>query len=181
MHSNKTLNILLLLSLCCVLTWSSVTPARVFKKIQPDGTVVYSDEPSPGAEEIEVKPLPSYNLPPVKPSSTPRTVKLSPPEEEEKGYKSFAITSPTHDSTINHGSGIFSVTLSSKPSLKEKHKIQVMLDGKPVGPASRSSVFNLSNVDRGMHTLTAKIVDEKGKPLISSQPVTIHMRRPTVK
>ena len=76
--------------------------------------------------------------------------------------------------------GVVTIQVSVTPALDPKHKIQVTLDGKPIGPPASGTSFNLSNVDRGTHTLGASILDESGTAIRSSTSVTFHMRRPTV-
>ena len=166
------------LALCCLsacLLVSQPTLAKVYKKVLPDGTVVFSDAPTEGSEEIEVKPLPSINLPPIKPfTPSPKSTPGVAPEV----YKSFSISSPSHDETINHGAGNFSVSLKVSPELIPKHKIQVLLDGQPIGPAASTTVFNLTHVDRGTHTISARIISQRGKTVKTTPTITIHMRRP---
>ena len=172
----------LLLCASCVVLAATAVQAEIFKSVDKDGNVTFSDKASAkaGSETSEVKLNHSNTVPAVE-----TTIKLSPeasnaPQENQISYQGIVITTPINDSAIEHGPGNFSVGVRVVPALAAGHKVQVLLDGAPVGaPVSGYSV-PVSNVDRGTHSLVAQIVDGNGRILKSSPSSTVHVFRPSV-
>lgn len=133
----------------------------VYKTVDENGNVIFTDKPSEEALEIKIKDLDnSINNP------NPGRYKASAqkPEEEDK-YESFAVTSPENGAGIRSNSGNVSISVSLAPSLNSGHKIIISMDGKEVGSGTSVS---LQNVDRGTHSITARVVDGNGKTHIST-------------
>lgn len=151
--------------------------ADVYKSINADGEVVYSDTPTQGAEVVEMPELPTYTPPPV---TEPVAVKDEP--AETAAYNELAFLKPENDATIRSNEGIINAELKLSPQLRlrSKHRIQFYLDGEPYGEPGTSIRTTMGNVDRGEHTLTASVLDSSGEELISSDPVIVHLHRMTI-
>ena len=90
--------------------------AEVYKRVMPDGSIVFSDQADPQAEKIEVTPMqtiPSDRHLLKKTTPTPR-----PQQKKILNYTSLEIISPEDDSVIWDNSGTVKITLSSDPSLQ---------------------------------------------------------------
>ncbi len=70
--------------------------------------------------------------------------------------------------------------MDTKPKLRPGDLLQLMFDNKPLGPPRKTTVFALKDINRGSHTLAAKIVDSKGNVLATSDTITIFMQQPRV-
>lgn len=154
-----------------------IVQAAVYKSINERGEVVYSDQPAPGAEKMQLPELPTYKAPPVpKFSSTPEK------KPETSPYDSLAIVAPENDATVRNNLGVLQVRVALKPALISKagHKIQFYLDGQPYGTPITNTVIGFSNLDRGTHTLSASIVNSTGQTVMSSGEVTFHMHRESI-
>ena len=152
--------------------------AGVYKRVNPDGSVEFTDVPEEiGQKPIEVAPSSSYSPPPLQKPPPPATPSA---KQAVTRYESVSITSPSNDSTIRDNEGKISVTVESKPGLQKDHIYLLKMDGKQVGEGS-SKVFPLNNVDRGSHNFTVQIIDKDKKMLIESKTVTVHLHRAFVK
>lgn len=152
-------------------------PKKIYKQKQPDGTVIYTDEPGPDAEEVRVQKLPTYAPPPKSPGFTP----YQPPRETQspdRAYERFAISSPGNDEAIRDNTGNITVSVSLSPGLDAGHQIEYLLDGVLVESTGATSI-QLQNVDRGSHAITARVVDHRGAVLDESS-VTVHLQRTSV-
>jgi hypothetical protein len=150
--------------------------ADIYKSINADGEVVYSDKPEKGAEQLEMQPLPSYTPPPQNTAiSLPAQSAVQPPPQ----YRSFALVSPVHEATIRNNLGTIEVTASLEPALltREGHRIQYFLDGIAQGDATDSSTLTLTNIDRGEHQLSASVVDAQGGILMETPLTTVFVKR----
>jgi hypothetical protein len=151
--------------------------AGVYKRVNPDGSVEFTDVPEEiGEKPIEVAPSSSYSPPPQ-----PKTTTLPPAvNEAEFRYESVSITSPANDSTIRDNAGNISISVDSKPGLMKDHHYLLKMDGKPAGEGS-SKTFSLNNIDRGSHSFIIQILDKDKKVLIESNAVVVHLHRASVK
>lgn len=163
--------LLLLISLSC-----GYAQAAIYKWTLPDGTVVFSDQPHPDAEEIDVPKAQTFT-PPPRPTNTEPPI--TPKPESVAGYTNIAITAPVNDATIRENSGKVEIHVASAPPLQTQagHKILIRIDGKSIGDPSTTQQFVLDNIDRGTHTLQTSILDASGKTLIESETVTFHLQR----
>ena len=147
--------------------------AGVYMQKNPDGSVEFTDAPtSPEAKEIQLKPNTSYTPPPAPAAQTSRPAT----QDRSTGYDSISITQPADDVAIRENAGNVSVSIALSPALKDKHSLNLKLDGS-VAASGPQTQFLLSNVDRGTHTLQADVVDEHGTVLLSSKPITFHLLR----
>ncbi|MEE8261250.1 MAG: DUF4124 domain-containing protein [Gammaproteobacteria bacterium] len=166
--------LLLILGLAVSCSVSAVT----YRWVDEQGNVVYSDKPHPGAEVIEEKEVQTIHAPPV-PPITPRE-STAPPAVA--GYERVAVVSPEDDTQIRENAGNVTVTITVEPALQTKlgHKLALFVDGAQFSEPSTATQFQLINMDRGTHTLEAKIIGSDGEVIISSPPSEFHLLRHSV-
>jgi Bacterial Ig domain/Domain of unknown function (DUF4124) len=167
------------LSLALLLTLPAIGLAAtpVYKTVNPDGSISYSDESTPSAEVMMVEPVPTvpaYIPPPSTASETKDTEKKARPI-----YSRVSIVAPPNGETFHSGSGNLEVKVDMSPDLRPNHRVKIEIDGNLVTEQRKTS-FSLSNVDRGTHTLTATILDDKANELATAS-TTFTLHRPTIK
>ena len=148
--------------------------AEVYKSINADGEVVYSDRPTQGAERVKMPALPSYTPRPLR---TPG--RSAPALEQQLQYERFSITRPANDATIRNNLGTVEIATRLVPALLTAlgHRIQYYLDGVAHGALHDSTTLTLSNVERGEHRLSVSVVDATGTVLISTAETTVFVKR----
>ena len=165
-----------LLSLFLCLLMPPYTQAAIYKIVDEEGNVHYSDQPSPGAKEVDLPP-PSVYTPPKMTNPTRSVVEQ---KDSRTVYQGLRILTPKNDEAIRSNNGDLSVRLEVKPRLKRRqgHRLVLLLDGKPVEVKGTSHQFN--NLDRGTHTLSARVEDRNGSILIEADPITFHLLRNSI-
>ncbi len=160
--------------LLCVLP--ALSSAAVYKWVDADGAVHFSDVPREGAEEVHVPPPQTYEAPSL-PPITPRAE----PVVDPAAYTRFVQVTPATDENIWDNTGTITVNFAAEPPLQTDrgHQLVVLVDGQARPAVSDSSVI-LENIDRGSHTLQGQIVDARGDVLISSDTTTVHLHRQSV-
>lgn len=156
----------------------SLSHGAMYKWTNSAGEIIYSDTPpNENTEEIILPKL--TTTPAVKYKSKPKSQET--PEEKTKAtsYSSFKLLAPVKDAIIRDNGGNVQVNLSLKPSLDTKagHSISIMVDGTTKISNSKQATATLSNIDRGTHTVSAKIQDSKGKVLKTSNSVSFTVYR----
>jgi hypothetical protein len=173
----KLLKSLLFVALCSL--WSGVASAAIYKTIDEHGNVVFSDEPSSGAEPVDLPPLPTYTAPRFR-SAPPGNTDTSGPGAS--GYSRLEIQQPGPDATVRDNTGAVAVTAAIEPKLNRAagHRLQFFLDGQPIGNAGTSASTTFSDVDRGAHEVAVAVQDAGGKELKRSASVTFYLHRQSV-
>jgi hypothetical protein len=162
---------LLLISL--IFCFGALAQEKVYKKVNPDGSVEYSDQPIQGSEIMNVPKGSTFTMPET-PASTPAPA--SPAEETSVKYDSLEITQPENDKAIRSNNGTLTALARVMPPLAPDNRFRWKMDGNIVQDVNAPEL-RLNNVDRGSHTLQAEIVDANGKVIIASDSVTFHMMR----
>ena len=144
----------------------------IYKTVDDNGNVIFTDtQPTdqPG-ETVNLRPLtPMPSLSPSRPIPTSIT------EPTRKLYSRFTITRPDHNATIRDQETI-TVNIATSPRVLFGHTVRLRLNGKVVAESRRQSTFELKEVERGSHTLTAEIVDSQ-QQVIRSTSHTIFVHR----
>lgn len=154
---------------------ASAASADVYRSVDEDGNIIYSDTPSEGAEKIELREAQTVESQPGTESFEYEPPKSDPPPR----YKEIAITSPQDDEAVRANSGDITIQISINPSLRVGDKLVLFMDGKEVA-SGRATSISLENVNRGTHTLSARVVGRDGKTLVSSESVKFHLLRHSV-
>jgi hypothetical protein len=142
---------------------------QVFKWIDTEGKVHYSDRPVAGAEAlgglpIQKSPPPQRNPIPGQPSPGP--------------YAQFDIVAPADNATLSDADGNVQVGLLLDPALMEGHRLQILTDGAPASGDVPGTQLRISGLPLGSHQLQAQILDSSGTPIASSAIVHFHLRKP---
>jgi len=165
-----------LLSLIFIITLLTshafATSTKIYVWRNDDGVLVFSDSPKPGAEEVEIKE-------PNTSSSVDTSVLDLTPKVIKDDYQ-VEINQPAENATIRDNTGSVYVSGRIKPVFKRGLKIQLYLDEEPYEKPQTHSMFVLRNIDRGEHVIKMKLLDEKGKIIALSKPVTFYMHRASV-
>jgi hypothetical protein len=159
---------------------STPLSAEIYRQVDEQGNVTYTDEPSDRspAEEVKVKPVTTVTLPKPEAVREPEQLRER-AESEGAAYSDLRFTAPEDNQAFHSGNGDVSFQVTSSPGLKNGHKSEVTLDGQPVGQ-SRSGTVMVQNVYRGTHEAGVNIVDSSGVTIKSGESITFTIHRPSV-
>jgi len=155
--------------------------SQIYKYKDKDGNTVFSDTKPPdaqpeGVEQVELKATNSA----APTATTQRPPAPKTPSAQAKKY-SDRIISPASGSTIPMGPGNFSVTANLIPPLSSGERVQLLVDGAPMGEPQRGGSWQLSNVFRGEHTLIVQRTNSSGDVLHTSEPTIVYVLRPSIR
>jgi hypothetical protein len=177
-----------------VFAWLVSLPAiaAVYKTVDENGNVTYTDQPpEAGAVPIKLRELsiisPQERPKPAKVEGQPDTgdgiadgqVEVTNLRDLKRGYNDFAIVSPLDDQQFIGTQNVASVSWTTRYRLQEGMVVVLFLDG-VAQPATTSSIIRLNDVWRGEHTVSAEILDARGRKIATASPVTFHMRQYSV-
>jgi hypothetical protein len=157
----------------------TASAADVWKWVDSSGVTHYSDQPVPGATKIEIR---SGNVAESVPANAgaPRSATSDSPADATR-YRDFAIYRPEVDQSIINTGGQVNVEIRVVPAVQPLHTLSLYLDGKLVtGSPPNSLSYVLTEVPRGVHSVTAVITDQTGKTIQETPPVGFNVRQESI-
>ena len=159
-----------------ILAVSSNVQAAVYKKVDADGNVSFSDVPDKSAQLINVAPLSTVAA--LSPEQIAKTLKsddtVQPASNRAENY-TLTIISPTPDQTFQRAADAFSANVQVKPDLKNGDRLVLLVDGK-----TSSDQIPAGELDRGTHQLEAKVLSANGR-VLTSKVVSFNVQQSSVK
>ena len=157
---------------------TGLAPAQtgVYRWVEPDGTVTFTDQSRPGAEKIEIQAPQTVPPPEAVRKALRANSERAEPAASGAAYTQFAIVSPSDDEAVRSNNGDVNIALSLEPALHADHAIVVSMDGQAIGKGSSTSL-QLENLPRGTHTVQATVVDAAGTEIIRTDTVSFHVLR----
>lgn len=138
------------------------------------GVVHYSDTKVPGAERVTLPSPPTIGT--VAPSATAAPV---PPPAPFK-YSECVVVAPGNDQVFNAVNSV-AATVRISPRLLQEHRLQVLLDEAAYAAWPGGMLTSkIDNINRGTHTLSVVVLDEKKQPVCTGPAVTFHVRQPSL-
>jgi hypothetical protein len=153
---------------------AQVGVAQVYKHVDENGNITFTDKPPADAELIEIRSPNSISAP----VAIEYHQEAAPKAEVAEGY-TVKITAPANETIIARGPGNFSVSASVTPGLQAESRLQLLIDGAARGEPQSGTSWALTNVFRGTHALEIAVVNAKGKQLAKSAPITVYVFRPS--
>lgn len=168
---------IILKSLLLALIYTFSANAAVYKGVDEDGNVIYSDTPINNAKKFTPPSLTIMDAPKVQ----PKKEVSEDAETDEFKYTKFSITAPKNDEVIWNNPQL-TVALKLKPALNVEagHTTWLLMDGKVLVKKSRSLLLQIGRADRGEHKLQAQIRDKKGKIIKRTKTVIVHIKNTVV-
>ena len=166
---------------------ATISAEGFYKWKDARGNIQYGDKPPANnmAERIDLPKLTVIDnyadqWKPLKFEGDQQSLNNQQPQQQSKKpsgntYSKLAFIAPKAGQSIRANDGDVSAMLSIKPPLKKGHEIAFFIDGKEVAKGT-ARTNNFANLNRGAHTISAKIIDKKGRELKSSS-VSFNVQR----
>lgn len=149
----------------------------IYRTLDADGNVVFTDNPpdKKRAEEVKVGPTNTMDSPPPERRAEPRgDAPPEPPPVADNGYQTVSISAPSAGANLRiPQDNPIQVQVSLSPSLKSGHRLVILDNGTPL----EGTAMDFPNP--GEHTLIAQVRDGDGTVLIESRPVVFYVMRTT--
>ena len=149
--------------------------AVVYRWVDADGVIHYSDQATPGAEKIFTS---APNSASAGAARSPAASTQAPKATGGLDYTEFSIIAPAPDQTF-FGDDVIAVRLSLAPSLKDDQNITWHLNGTQLENPPDAVSFTMPHLDRGTYNLAATITDQRTGESQTSNNVTFFVRQPS--
>ncbi len=162
-HQKASRWIFVLIALTAI---SVVRADPIYKSRDASGAPVFSDQGSQSAEEIELKPIQTYqSSETIEPQRKAEQV-----DESAFRYQTLLITSPADGEPVRDNTGNLQVAFLIEPGVQRGHVVELMLDDTSAGFVRGSGEMLLTNVDRGNHQLRLRVTLAKSGELLQEGP-----------
>ncbi len=158
----------------------NATHAGLYKGLDADGNISYSDTPFENAEKITPPPI-SVIEPQKVPAADDENEDEKDSKQKETRYKKLKISSPKHQQTIwNTPDLTVAVQITPALDIKQGHRIWLLMDGKALVKRSKSTLMQITRADRGQHDLQVQVRNKSGKILKSSRKIIVHIKNSVI-
>jgi len=160
--------------------------AQVYKVVDKDGNVTYTDQPpETGAEPVELRELsiverPEYQADKIKAQEDAGAdaEKVLTLRELQRMYRGFRLTSPVPEQSFWGTENMATISWSAGQPLQPGMQVQITLDGKQMEPTTQATMTT-DRMDRGEHTVSAVLLDASGRVVSRAEPVTFFIKQQT--
>lgn len=155
----------------------AVIAADIYKSVDEQGRVIYTDKPS-GDQPAQKVDLPPVNtLPPE-----PRTHQPAPTINRAARQQLYEvkIVSPKNNATLTAEQRDLGIAVTLDRPLEPNHWLLFFMNGELLEETQSNSVF-IEEITRGSHTITVEVIDNKGASLGTSEQIVVNVIRPRVK
>ncbi len=155
------------------LVWCFSANAEIYRWVDQDGHVQFSDRWSQGAEKFaaQKQPNPAVQVPAALQPASPDMLFLGP-------YTALEILAPAADETLSLDAQGLPVSLMVDPTLIAGHQMAVLLNDTALPVQRAATQFKLTGAALGSHRLQIRITADDGRIVAQSSPHSFHVQKP---
>ena len=142
---------------CLLLALALPASAQIYKYTDANGNTVFTNQPPDGAAAESVN-LPPTNTVEMQIPSIPADTSGDTSAQSAAPSSVLRLTGIPDDEAMRANNGTFVVGVNIQPRLQPGHQLRLILDGEPYGQASNVPSLQLTNVERGEHSLAVAVV-----------------------
>jgi hypothetical protein len=159
------------MSLAC----SVALATTVYKWVDDNGVIHYSDQPHANAEKIQVQGAQTYSAS----AATMRSPSQSAPRAAPAAnpYKGCAIVQPVDQQNLPNVDSVL-VRVVSEPMPRAEDRVFITMDGQGLNGGQATGLsFNVTPIDRGEHSVSAQIRGPSDEVLCRATPVSFFVQQ----
>jgi len=136
---------------------------KLYKIVDKNGKIYYSDQPQEGAKEIQSTPMQSIQMKLPKIEQQQSNYEHGEPRDPNAGYyDALGFLNLQNKGVIRNNGGVVMLTATVEPGLSKAHFLQFFIDGKAVGDRQKASQFQADNINYGTHSAYFQVVTATG-------------------
>lgn len=155
----------------CLSLLAAEASARIYKVVQPDGSVMFTNEPGAGGEPVNLRQ--TTIIPGL--SSGRKSTPAYLVQSGDVHYAALAIVSPQEGYRLEDPAATLMVSLAALPALGANDEVRLLVDGEPWGVSGPILGFELADLAEGSHTLQAQVLAPSGEVKKASRTITVHI------
>jgi hypothetical protein len=168
---NQSKRLIVLIILGLVFSFS-VNAEKIYKTINKDGSVTYSDQASPGAIEVDF----ASNTTTIVQNAVAKTKQLKTIRQKKKIEHTLSVMTPSEGATIRNVNGTVTISATVTPNAAGHYELS--LHDQKLRSASGS--FLVEGLPRGEYSYQINFVRTSGKVIASSPVRRFFVHKPSV-
>jgi hypothetical protein len=143
---------------------ANVASAGLYKWKDADGNTHYTDRKPAETDQFEIVPelvIRAGGRDPLAPQAP---------------YEQFIISSPAENEIIRSSGDAVDVSVDITPPLTEDNFLQLYVDGSKAGDKTKTTRLTIQQLGKGIHRLSAEIVDDSDAVVMSAGTVSFEFR-----
>ena len=179
MHKGMTPAVRTLLVVLGIFVAAPVAVAEIYKIVNPDGTVTYTDQrPGPGAEAVDLPPLSvvetdiDTSIVTERPETGGGATSL---RDLRRQFKDFRIPQPQNEETFWGTGNTVTIGWGASKPIPETMSVALFVDGKKQAVEPSGSVT--LTLARGEHQAYAELRDANGRLVTKTETVTFFVKQ----
>ncbi len=158
--------------------------AQVYKTVDADGNVSYTDRPpAEGAKPVVLAPISVIEVPVYagKAISNKAANEEAEPSlrDMRRNYRDFAIVAPRADESVWQSNAVINVAWSARYKLQPGMTVTISVNGQEYVTTTQRMI-PVEGLERGAHTITAELKDLKNRKIATAKPVSFYVRQPNI-
>jgi hypothetical protein len=155
---------------------------EVYRWVDDEGIVHYSDRPQEGAETVMLSDAQTFSTPARRAGGDGRaTAQSDAAGEQAPAYARLEIVNPKQEEVLWNIGGQLDVSLRAQPRIQAGHTVFLIMDGREVQRLPRGRLqARLSDVYRGTHTLHAEVRDGGGRTIATSASIQFTVQQTSI-
>lgn len=141
--------------------------ADVYKHVDENGNVTFSDKPREGSEKVKIRNASSRGN--SSEDLTDEPIDDRPPEVAVK-YGNLEILTPKEGKVVDPATDTVQIILLPTPALGENDELVINVDGRDINKG-REVNLSVKNLPSGDHTVYGRIINSAGETVIESTKV----------
>jgi hypothetical protein len=158
---------------------ASAGGTTLYRWVDAQGVVHYSDSPQPGAQKVDIQPAQTYKAPTVSQASAAGSSSSGGSNSSGSsvaGTYSCSVASPQTDQSFFAPESV-DVFVTVSPGLQEGDEVQISVDGTAL--PTMGAQANIVQPARGSHSVSATVRGADGRTRCNAAPVTFNVQRPS--
>ena len=167
-----------------LLPLAAFAEGEIYKVVDQDGNVIYTDQrPSAAAEPMDLPELSviKSDVPPPAPepaAAAEEQAQAPTARELRKQYADFRITQPQQEETFWGTENTVVVAWSSAQPIPPEMAVKLYVDGAAQDVVGNGSVS--LTLDRGEHTVYAELLDARKRRIVTTETITFFVKQHSV-
>jgi len=154
----------------------SANAYTVYKKVNKDGSVQYSDKPFPGAIKVKLPPVNTQDPIIKQPDFEPPTNQA----QDKKVNASIDIITPNNGDSVRDNAGNLTIMVQKQLPDKKTYLTQLLINDRPYSKPFKGTVLKVKNMDRGIIKIKVQLQNSSGNVLATSSETVVYMHRASV-
>ena len=158
---------------------SPIQAGEIYKTVDEDGRVTYSDKPprQHSGSKAELPPVNSMDKT-EKPRASPKASVPASQTEQTIDYQ-LNLVSPERDAQVPPGQRDLVIRVDLNPPLAAGHRLVYYMDGQEI-TRGHNQQYRIEEIFRGSHQIRVTIVNQAGEVLRESDTRQVHVHRPSL-